>query len=205
MGLNQDDPGTRFSHGLSAWLLPGVMVLVAAMLALTGDTGRELLRFERTAIAAGEIWRLFSGHFVHLGWSHFALNAAGLLLIWYLVSGRFSAATWLIVGILAIAGIDVGFWLLQPHLQWYVGLSGLLHGLLAAGVVAGLRTGQRDAWLLGAILVAKLGYEQVIGPVPGSVESTGGAVIVAAHLYGAVTAAVAGAVLPVRVEPATSI
>ena len=184
MGLIQDDPGNRFSHRLASWLLPGVIVVVAAMLALAGDTGRELLRFERAAIAAGEIWRLLSGHFVHLGWSHAALNTAGLLLIWYLVSGRFTATSWLIVGTLAIAGIDVGFWFLQPQLQWYVGLSGLLHGLLAAGVVAGLRTGQRDAWLLAAILVVKLGYEQLIGPVPGSVESTGGTVIVAAHLYG---------------------
>ena len=205
MGLIQDDPDKRFSRGFSSWLLPGTIFVVAALLAVTGEAGREVLRFERTAVYGGEVWRLLSGHFVHLGWSHFALNAAGLLLIWYLVANRFSVATWIVVVIVAIAGIDVGFWLLQPQLQWYVGLSGLLHGLLAAGVVGGLRAGQKDAWLLGTILVAKLGYEQLFGPVPGSAESTGGAVIVAAHLYGAVTAAVAGTLLPVRVQPPASI
>lgn len=205
MGLNKDVPDYRNTRGLSTWILPGSVVLVAALLALTGEAGRELLRYERAAIAAGEAWRLLSGHFMHLGWPHFALNAAGLLLVWYLVGARFSAVTWTIVGSLSICGIDTGFWLLQPQLQWYVGLSGLLHGLLAAGIVAGLRARQQEAWLLGGILIAKIGYEQLFGPVPGSVQSTGGTVIVAAHLYGAMTGAVAGALLPVRVQAPASL
>ncbi|MDH3547427.1 MAG: hypothetical protein OEN22_10020, partial [Gammaproteobacteria bacterium] len=75
------------------------------------------------------------------------------------------------------------------------------HGILAAGIVAGLRLQHREAYLLGAVVVAKLAYEQLIGPMPGSEQSTGGAVIVAAHLYGALTGAVAGAVVPIRVGP----
>jgi len=209
MGLNQDDPDHRIEHRfagvLTAWMLPGTIVAVAAVLALTGDAGRELLRYDRLAIAGGEVWRLLSGHIVHLSWTHYALNAAGMFLIWYLVGARFSAASWGTVAVLTIAGIDAGFWLLEPQLEWYVGLSGVLHGLLAAGVVGGIRAGHKDAWLLGIVLVLKLGYEQVVGPIPGSAAATGGAVIVAAHLYGAVTAAVAGAIMPVRVQRPASI
>ena len=205
MGLNQDDPNHRLTRSLPAWSLPGIAVGVAAVLALTGDSGRLLLRFDRAAIAAGEVWRLLSGHFVHLGWSHFALNAIGLLLVCYLVAARFTAKQWLLIALVTIAGIDAGFWLFEPQLDWYVGLSGLLHGLLAAGVIGGIRAGHRDAWVLGAILLLKLAYEQLVGPVPGSAESTGGTVIVAAHLYGAITAAVAGAVLSVRVHDRAAI
>ena len=201
MGLNQDDPNHRLTRALRAWSTPGLTVAVAAALALAGDSGRALLRFDRSGIEAGEIWRLISGHFVHLSWSHFTLNAIGLLLICYLVGARFRTLQWLLISLLTIVGIDAGFWLFEPQLEWYVGLSGLLHGLLAAGVIAGIRAQQKDAWLIGAILALKIGYEQLVGPVPGSAESTGGAVIVAAHLYGALTAGVAGALLPVRVQP----
>ena len=200
MGLIQGDSSYRLTTRLSAWSLPGAVIGAAALLALLGDFGRHWLSYDRDAIAAGQLWRLLSGHFVHLGWSHFVMNAIGLLLICYLVAARFTARNWLILALVTIAGIDLAFWLLEPQLEWYVGLSGLLHGLLAAGVVAGFRLGLRDSWLLGFILAGKLAWEQFVGPVPGSVESTGGNVIVAAHFYGAVVAAVSALLIPVRVK-----
>lgn len=205
MGLIQDDSSHQPALSLRTWLLPGAVVAVTALLALGGDPARDWLSYDRAAIADGQLWRLLSGHLVHMGWSHFALNAIGLLLICQLVADRFTSRHWLGISVATIVGIDIGFWLLEPQLEWYVGLSGLLHGLLAAGVVGGLRDRHREAWVLGALLVAKLAYEQLVGPIPGSAESTGGAVITAAHLYGAVAGIVVGAVIPVRVRAAASI
>ena len=90
MGLNQGDVDHRQISKNPVWLLPGIIVVIAALLAVSGDWGRELLRYDRTQISAGAIYRLVSGHFVHLGWSHFLLNSAGLLLIFYLVASRFT-------------------------------------------------------------------------------------------------------------------
>jgi rhomboid family GlyGly-CTERM serine protease len=205
MGLNQGDVDHRQSSIYAAWLLPGVFVVVAALLAVAGDWGRELLRYDRIAISEGEVWRLLSGHFVHLGWSHFLLNGAGMLLIFYLVAGRFTTLQWLIVSIVAITGIDIGFWIWQPQLLWYVGLSGLLHGLLAAGAVDGVRTGQLDYWLIAAFLLVKLTYEQLVGPLPGSQGTTGGNVVVAAHLYGAISGVLIGVYLSFRKAPTAAI
>jgi len=205
MGLNQGDLDHRQSSKNHVWLLPGMLVCVAALLALTGDWGRELLRYDRGAIAAGEVWRLISGHLVHLGWSHFLLNGAGLLLIFYLVGSRFGTPQWLSIALLTIIGIDLGFWLWQPQLLWYVGLSGLLHGFLAAGAVDGLRTRQLDYWLIAAFLLIKLTYEQVFGPLPGSEGSTGGNVVVASHLYGAISGMLIGSYLTFRKARAASI
>jgi len=205
MGLNQGDMDHRQSSKYSVWILAGVIVVVAALLAIGGDWGRELLRYDRVAISEGEVWRLLSGHFVHLGWSHFLLNGAGLLLIFYLVAGRFTAAQWLIVSLVVIAAMDIGFWNWQPQLIWYVGLSGLLHGLLAAGAVDGIRTGQLDYWLIAAFLLVKLTYEQLVGPLPGSEGTTGGNVVVAAHLYGAIGGALIGAYLSFRKAHAAAI
>jgi rhomboid family GlyGly-CTERM serine protease len=205
MGLNQGDVDHRQISKNPVWLLPGAIVVVAVLVAVTGDWGRELLRYDRGAISEGDIWRLVSGHIVHLGWSHFLLNSAGLLLIFYLVASRFTTRQWLIITIVAIAGIDIGFWFWQPQLIWYVGLSGLLHGFLAAGAVDGIRTGQVDYWLIGAFLLFKLSYEQLLGPLPGSEGTSGGNVVVAAHLYGAISGVLIGFYLSFRKAHAAAI
>lgn len=192
MGLNQGELDHRQTPKIKAWALPGATIVIAAGLALSGDWGRELFRYDRIAIAAGEPWRLLSGHLAHLGWSHFAMNAVGLVLIWYLVAARFSTREWLLVTAVVILGIDLGFWFLEPQLIWYVGLSGVLHGLLAAGTISGIQGKQRDFWLIAAFLAGKILYEQLSGPLPGSEDTAGGEVIVAAHLYGAVGGVIAG-------------
>jgi rhomboid family GlyGly-CTERM serine protease len=177
-----------------------MIIVVASLLALSGESGRELLRYDRDAIGAGEVWRLASGHFVHLGFSHLVWNGAGLLLIWYLVGAFLRTGQWLLVTLISIVGMDVGFWLLQPQLEWYVGLSGLQHGLLLAGIVAGYHERRVEMVVLGVAIAAKLVYEHLVGPLPGSEASSGGAVITAAHLYGAIGGSIASAGMSIRVR-----
>lgn len=202
MGLIKGEQSHQTTAVLRAWSAPGITIAVAAILALYGTQAQEWLRYDRSAIAEGELWRLITAHFVHLNWPHFALNAMGLLLVCFLVSARFNAVQWLLIALLTMAGIDLGFWLLEPQLAWYVGLSGLLHGLLAAGVVAGLfatvAAPRGETVVLAVLLTVKLVYEQLVGPLPGSEQSSGGNVIVAAHFYGALTGAAAAAWISLR-------
>lgn len=161
-----------------------------------GDEGaRAWLRFDRSGIAAGEWWRLATGHIVHLGPSHTLLNVAALVLLWWLVGAGLSVAGWLVVVASSVAFIDAGLWLLDPRLSWYVGLSGLLHGLFAAGLAARYRAVPRESLVLGALLAVKIVFEQLVGPLPGSEASTGGAVVVNAHLYGTIGGLLAGVLL----------
>ena len=191
MGLNKLDNAARLHRHWYAALL---IAIVAVLLQLGGDASRELLAYDREALAAGELWRLLSGHFVHLGWSHLLLNLAGLSLVMWLVGYAFDVLHWALITALSIAAIDAGLWLLDVQLDWYVGLSGLLHGLLAAGLFVGLARRDREALILAVFVLAKLGWEQLVGPLPGSESTSGGAVIVNAHLYGAAGGAL-GAVL----------
>jgi rhomboid family GlyGly-CTERM serine protease len=195
MGLRKDDSSHQTSANIQSWLLPIIVVVVSGALELGDDSAREWFRFDRDLIIGGQYWRLLTGHFVHLGLSHFALNAAGLLLVWYLVGNQLSTLQWLLVGGASIAAIDLGFSLFEPHLSWYVGLSGLLHGILAAGIVASWRRDRLTALLLAVLVVAKLAYEQIAGPLPGSEASSGGSVVVVAHLYGAIGGAICAALL----------
>lgn len=206
MGFIKREARGNLFRAASAWQLPAVLLIVATLLLFGGDTAREWLRFDRGGIGHGELWRLVSGHLVHLGGSHFVLDAIGLALVWYLVGDAFKSAGWAIIALASICAIDAGLWFINPELQWYVGLSGLLHGILAAGIVVSLQKPQLELLALGVLLVAKLGWEQLYGPLPGSESSSGGPVVVAAHLYGAIGGGLAGLLtLVIRVRSAAQI
>jgi hypothetical protein len=86
--------------------------------------------------------------------------------------------------------------LLEPQLEWYVGLSGVLHGALAAGAIGWWRHESRAlALALTVVLVGKLAWEQWHGALPLSGDMP---VVVDAHLYGAVGGALVGGLLWVR-------
>lgn len=175
--------------------VPLALGAVCLLLAFSGDWGREWLRYERTALAA-EPWRLLTAHLVHLGWSHLLLNLGGLALVWLLVGEYLGVRQWALVTAVSALIVSGGLWLLDPGLAWYVGLSGVLHGLLIAGAIAGLgrRTGETATLLV--LVGAKLVWEQYSGPLPGSEISAGGPVVVDAHLFGALGGLVAG--VPMR-------
>lgn len=175
-----------------------MLAVIATLAEFAGASGREWFRYDRTSVADGEWWRLLTGHLVHLNAAHLLLNLTGLVLVWLLVGNRLSAATWASVIAISIASMDLAFWFLDPGLSWYVGMSGLLHGLLLAGVVAGFRSAPFESVVLGLLVVAKITYEQYAGPLPGSEATAGGPVVVNAHLYGAIGGLVSGAALTIR-------
>lgn len=171
------------------------MVVALLLPTLAGDAGRRLLRYDRAGLAKGEWWRLVTGHFVHLDLRHALLNGAGLALMWALFERDYSPREWLIIVFAAIAAIDTGLWLCDSTVLWYVGSSGVLHGVMAAGTLAHLRRGERDGAILAAFLVAKLAYEHWVGQLPLS----GSEVVVSAHLYGVIGGAAAALfITPVR-------
>jgi rhomboid family GlyGly-CTERM serine protease len=170
----------RGASGL--WLAAGCTVLLVPELG--GDAARELLRYDRAALVAGQLWRLLSAHLVHLDLRHTVLNVLGFVLMWGLFARDYRPQQWLLILLTGIVGIDLGLWLLDPALDWYVGSSGVLHSAMAAGTLAHLRRAEADGWILATFLVAKLAYEQLSGGLPLAGENS--LVVVDAHLYGTV-------------------
>lgn len=145
------------------------------------------LRYDRVAIGAGEVWRLLTGHLVHLTPSHLAVNVAGLALVALLVGRQLPLRAWGIALLACSLGASAGLWWLSPDVRWYVGLSGVLHGLLVAGAARAAQRGPERVFhaLVLAVVGAKLGWEQLVGALPGTSRLAGGSVIVDAHLFGA--------------------
>ena len=174
-------------------ILAGSCVLLL-LASLAGEPGRLLLRYDRAALAAGQWWRLVTAHVVHLDVRHALLNDLGLALVWALFARDYSLRQWAAVVLGAVVAIDAGLWLCDSTLEWYVGSSGALHGVMAAGALAHLRRGERDGALLSVALVAKLGYEHWAGALPFSASLP---VVVSAHLYGVI----GGSAVAVFVRP----
>ncbi len=180
--------------------LPAFMAGLLVLLWIAGDPALASLRYERSAIDHGQIWRLLTGNLVHANGRHLLLNLAGLGLVTLLFPGEYSWRQWLMIGVAGMVAVAAGLWWASPQVEWYVGLSGVLHGLLAAGAIAWWRSRLRwlAVWLMG-ILIAKLLGEHWFGAVGWSGDLD---VIVDAHLYGAVGGTLAGAILSGWCRPA---
>ncbi|MGM0481439.1 MAG: rhombosortase [Pseudomonadota bacterium] len=94
-----------------------------------------------------EGWPLLTAHFVHLSWSHALFNFAGLLVI-VLVWRHLFTTRWLINAVLISAVCTSLLLLLLPWDIQFVGLSGVLHGLLLYGL---LKDSRQQRWLLLAV------------------------------------------------------
>ena len=144
------------------------------------------MRYDRALIVQGEYWRWLTANFTHLGWSHYAMNMGALGLMWLMFSRRFNSGEWLFIIALASLAVSAGVQTLLPHMHWYVGLSGTLHGILLAGCWREWRYDRLFSTSVAALCVIKLAYELLIGPMPGSEATAGGHVIVEAHAFGAI-------------------
>jgi rhomboid family GlyGly-CTERM serine protease len=206
--MNVDRPAT----GLAAILrslngdrgygiaLLGACALVAAF-ELGGETTRNGLSYDRAALADGEVWRVLTAHFVHLDAGHATLNALGLVLMWALFARDYSPARWATIYLVSCLAVSAGLWFLDPRVEWYVGASGALHGVMAAGTLAHLKRRDLDGWILAAFVVGKLSYEQFAGQMPFSDSAT---TLVDAHLYGAIGGLAAALVLKPAAGPVYS-
>ncbi|MFZ5722415.1 MAG: rhombosortase [Pseudomonadota bacterium] len=165
------------------------LVALVLLLGVLGDPARDLLRYDREAIAAGELWRLVSGHFVHLGAAHLALDTVGLVLLLLFFRDVLAPRDWLLAVLLGALAIGLLLWWRDPQVERYVGISGVLHTLLFAGLLLSFRHTPVINGIVFAAMAARLWAEQQPGYDVNYLHDTiGGAVLVNAHLYGALTA-----------------
>lgn len=176
--------------------LLALTALIVLALGLTAEAVNPLLLYQRHAIERGEYWRLLTGHLVHLGTIHTLLNLAGLGLILLLFANAWRAYQWILVFILTALFISLCLYFASPDVGYYAGLSGVLHGLLSFGLLPGMCRRDPLAMVMVVLIVAKLGYEQLIPESHLGTQALIGAPVVSiAHLYGAIGGLVTGLML----------
>lgn len=166
---------------MSRW--PFLLIALFFVIALLPVQATDLLEFNRTAIDAGQYWRLLTANFTHLGWPHTLLNAAGVLLIAWLYP-RGHAALWLGQFVLVSLLIGLGLYLFNP-VQYYVGASGTLHGSLMLAALHSRWLPRWRQWVFVGMVVTKLIWEQTPWYDDADVYALiGGHVMTMAHFIG---------------------
>ena len=173
-------------------ITPLLITILCIVIASSGTSISDVLRYDSEALQAGEIWRLVTPHFLHLSWSHLAMNMGGLFLVFLFFSRCVTWQYWLSAFLVSSVGISVLIFYFNPEIRWYVGLSGILHTLFVLGGLADILVRKWEGIMFTLLITAKIIYEQNIGPLPGSEESAGGPVLVDAHMYGAIFGALIG-------------
>ena len=119
----------------------------------------HLLSFDRDLIDKGEGWRIITGNLAHTNGWHLLLNLSGLAVLYSLF--REYLTGWRLPVLLLLLGtaVGLGIWWWSPQTQWYMGLSGLLHGLFVWGAMQDIRYRRYSGWLMLLGIVIKLGLD----------------------------------------------
>lgn len=170
--------------------------LLVLVLGLAGEGVRDVLGYDRALVQGGEYWRLLSANLVHLGAGHLALDLAGLVLLLLFFRDVFAPRDWAVASLAGGLAVGAGLWFLNPEVARYVGISGVLHTLLFAGLLLSFRHSPLVNGLVFAVMAWRLWSEQQPGyDVLYMHDLIGGAVLVDAHLYGALAALPVSALL----------
>ena len=125
----------------------------------------EILRFDRAALGQGQLWRLWTGHWVHLSHSHLGWNLTAMVL----------AATWLelirpnsLLRFAAVAAplLSLGLLALDANLAFYGGLSGVGTGVITLLGLILIKSRPTDRWMgiaLLSLVAFKLAHDALTG------------------------------------------
>ncbi len=145
------------SKVLATNLLSAIIVsLIVVAIQLFPPSLRQILRYDRAAISEGELWRFITGHLAHLGWSHLAMNVAGLCLVTYIFAPPGKVWVWSAWMFVTAMLTSAGLYFFSPQLSFYVGLSGALHGMIVIGALRWMQHGDFMGLFVLIIVVAKI-------------------------------------------------
>ena len=140
-----------------------------------------------------EFWRLWTGHWVHVGWVHYFLNILAFVCLPFIFP---RVRIWQFAALLFILPplISLSFYCLLPDIEAYAGLSGVLHGAYVAIAIVQLRDLKERgfAGLVLGLILAKLIWENTVGG-SSAAELIGSPVLVEAHLLGVIWGAILAA------------
>jgi rhomboid family GlyGly-CTERM serine protease len=169
----------------SVYIESAVIITACFIIALLQPQSSNLLAYHYNAILDVELWRLLTGTFCHTNLNHLLMNIAGLVIILLLFPTAFiGLKLWQLVAFSSLL-ISLSLFIFTPSLIWYVGLSGVLHGIFSYGVAVDLKN--RDKWgvILGLGIVGKITFEQIFGSPLSTAELIDAPIAINAHLFGA--------------------
>ena len=133
----------------SIYFIASIAIIIALLAALDSWVF-TWLGLERSKVLRGEVWRLFTCNFVHFGWMHALMNLAALVLGGFALFSNTALLRLIALISFCCLAVGVAIYVFNPEYNTYAGLSGLLHGL----IVAGLLLNKRHPYWVNGIFIA---------------------------------------------------
>lgn len=161
------------------------IAFLVLLLAFFEPVSSAYLRFDRELIDAGEIWRLFSAHFVHLSYTHMVGNLLAVFLVAYIAGESLNNLTGVCLLLWCVLVVGLGLYFFADHLSSYVGLSGVLHGLLVVSPFVSKFYSRKIAVVFLVAVTIKILWEQSgFYDDMALADTIGGRVETRSHLFG---------------------
>lgn len=116
---------------------------------------RDLLIYDRGALAADAWWRAWTGHWVHFGWPHLLVDTGLLVAVGWVAERHYPAFFRLGLGLMP-PFVSLCMFILEPEMIRYGGLSALNLGILLYIAFRGWRKDWTD-WFWPAVILAYVG------------------------------------------------
>ncbi|MEP0357121.1 rhombosortase [Paraglaciecola sp.] len=163
---------------------PLTVIALSILMALVEPFSSDWFAYKFDDIADGQWWRLLSGHFLHTNTYHLLLNILGAVLLWALHGHYYRTAGYLGIILFLCISTSIGIYLYAPQLKWYVGFSGVLHGLFVVGAYLDIKHHFKTGWVMLAGITAKVLNEQLYGASGEVAKLIDANVAIDAHLFG---------------------
>ena len=171
-------------HRWLNWFFLGLLCLIIYAISAENIT---VLDYNRESIINGEYWRLISGNFNHTNIYHLLLNLGALAVIGGLHYRYYNSAAYTGLILVLSIGVGVGILWLSPSTQLYVGLSGILHGIIIVGAIIDVTKKYYSGYVLIIGTIIKVINEQLFNSPVAMSQLIEAKVLTEAHLYGLVT------------------
>lgn len=167
------------------------LVAAAALAVFMSPAATQWLVYDRDRVLAGQVWRLLTGHIVHLSASHLFYNLLVFVVAGIWIERRHRLAYLLLISLTVVTS-SLYFLIVMPQMARYGGLSGVVSAMIVYVSLQEIGKGgiPRVIWMtVLALFLAKSGYEILYGQaVFASSNSIPIAVVPAVHVIGAIAA-----------------
>jgi len=147
---------SRFALNKIPWtfLIVSLASLAVQIGCVLHGSWRDLLVYDRGAIAHGEWWRIWTGHLVHFGWPHFIADAGLFFILGWLLEPPHPALSRFALVVMPVV-ISGSLFFFDPAMTRYGGLSAVNLGLLVFLACDGWRKNWVD-WFWPSVLAIYL-------------------------------------------------
>ena len=147
-----------------AWSIPGeefpylsLTVGISALIFFILNNAGTSLQYDRAAIAAGEFWRIITGHWTHWSFDHLLWCAITFVALGAICE-RLNRAGFILSLVLSAIIIPVFCWFADPGMHFYRGLSGLCSSVFVVASIQMVRKARAEQDLPGVLLPAVAGF-----------------------------------------------